>query len=171
MHRSTQVMDSDKVTPVYTIESNRGGLLSSKPHMTILNAATRAVAGTVTFHAMSSSIDIEVCGRTVQFERSGVFSTAHHFQSPATGRLFRWKRDGVFSGGDLKCVDETEQVVANFESNNWAMQKDGKFEIAPLVNGAMFDEVLITGIAAMEYYRRQRRKGAAAGGASAGAVC
>lgn len=77
----------------------------------------------------------------------------------------------MFSGGDLKCVDETEQVVANFESNNWAMQKDGKFEIAPLVNGAMFDEVLITGIAAMEYYRRQRRKGAAAGGASAGAVC
>ena len=70
----------------------------------------------------------------------------------------------MFSGGDLKCMDETEQMVANFDCNNWAMKKDGKFEIAPLVNGPLFDEVLITGIAAMEYERRQRNASSGGGG-------
>ena len=70
----------------------------------------------------------------------------------------------MFSGGDLKCIDEREQMVANFECNNWAMKKDGKFEIAPMVDGPFFDEVLIRGIAAMEYQRRENRSSSGGGG-------
>ena len=56
-------------------------------------------------------------------------------------------------------------MVANFECNNWAMKKDGKFEIAPMVDGPFFDEIMITGIAAMEYERRQSNAAASGGGA------
>ena len=167
-HRHTQVLDSDKVTPIYTINSNSGGLFSSKPHMTILNATTGAVVGTVTFHSMSSDIDIEIHGRPITFNKPGAFTSAHQFQSLATGNTFKWKRDGVFSGGDLKCIDTTEQVVATFELSNWAMKKDGKFEIAPMVHGPFFDEIMITGIAAMEHERRQRNSSSAASGGGGG---
>ena len=157
-------MDSDKTTPIYTINSNSGGMFSSKPHMTILNAATGAIAGTVTFHQMSSTIDLEIHGRPIAFDKPGVFTSAHEFRSLATGQLFKWKRDGVFSGGDLKCIDQQDQMVANFENSAWSMKKDGKFEIGPMVQGPFMDEVLISGIAAMEYQRRQNNASSSGGG-------
>lgn len=136
--------------------------------MTILNAITGAVAGTVSFHSFSSNIDIEIHGQAVFFDKPGMFTSARQFQSLANGHSFRWKRDGMFSGGDLKCVDEAEQVVAVFEISNWALKKDGKFEVAPGVDGPFFDEVMITGIAAMEQERRRRNSSAASSGGGGG---
>ena len=162
--RHTQVLDSDKVTPIYNIDSNSASMFSSKPHMTITNAITGVVVGTVSFHQISSSIDIEVHGRPISFDKRGTFSSSHSFQSIATGHTYKWKKDGTFSGVDLRCVDETQQIVATFECSNWAMKKDGKFEIAPLVDGPFFDEVMITGIAAMEFQRRQKSSAASGGG-------
>ena len=162
--RSTQVMDSDKVTPIYTIEGNSGSVFSSKPHMTILNAATGALAGTISFHGFSSSMDLEIHGRPLSLDKPGVFSSGHEFQSQATGGILKWKRDGVFSGGDLICVDQNQQELAVFEISRWALKKNGKFEIAPMIQGLLFDEVLITGIAAMEFAHRQRSSSSAGGG-------
>ena len=161
-------MDSDKVTPIYSVESNRASLFSSKPHMTIVNAATGAVAGIVTFHTMSGGIDVEIHGRRVMFDRPSIWSTTHQFQSLANGSVFKWKKDGMFSGGDLVCLDEREQKVATFENSTFAMQKDGKLEIAPWVDGLFFDEILITGLAAVEYFRRRRQNSSAAGGGGGG---
>lgn len=135
--------------------------------MTILNASTKAIVGTITFRQMSGDIDLEIHGKAINFAKPSLFTSTHEFRSLATGKVFKWKKDGIFSGGDLKCIDEREQVCANFESSRWAVKKDGKFEIAPMVQGPFMDEVLVTGIAAMEYQRKQGNKSSAGGGGGA----
>ena len=164
MHRRSTILDSDKRTPLYTITANSGGIFSSKPHMTILNAATGAPVGTVTFHSMSSDIDIQIHGRDMSFDKPKVFSSAHQFHSLAVGQAFSWKKDGMFSGGDLKCVDGSGQECAFFESSNWALSKDGKIELAPTIQGPFMDEIVVTGIAAIENQRRQNARSSGGGG-------
>lgn len=136
--------------------------------MKIVNAATGGLAGTISFHSFLRSMDIEIHGRPFSLDKPGVFSNGHEFQSQATGGILKWKRDGVFSGGDLICVDQNQQELAVFEISRWALKKDGKFEIAPMIQGLLFDEVMITGIAAMEFAHRQRSSNAAAGGGGGG---
>lgn len=163
-HRKTTILDSDKVTPLYTIDANDGTVFSSKPHMKIYNASTNSIIGTVCFHWVSLSIDLEIHGTPVDFKRAGLFSYTHVFRSPSTGRTFSWKRDGFFSGGDLKCIDDKDQRCAGFECSSWAMKKDGKFELAPRVQGPLMDELVITGIAEVEFQKRQQNSSAGGGG-------
>ncbi len=84
---------------------------------------------------------------------------------------FKWKRDNIFNGGDMICLDQQDKVCAKFENSMWALQKDGKFEVGPFVSGVLMDEVIVTGLAMLEARRRQSRSsaGASAAGASAAA--
>lgn len=71
----------------------------------------------------------------------------------------------------MRCSDQEDGVCAKFESSGWALNKDGKFEVAPSVDGALMDEVIVSGLTMLELQRRKRRNasaGAAAGGASGG---
>lgn len=154
--RVVRVLDSDNATPLYTINANRGGLFSSKPHMTVQNVTTGAMVGTVNFHSMSSTIDVQIHGKTMLLDRVGLFSREREFRSATCVQTFKWKRDGMSSGGNLKCVDQSDQVVATFEAKTWATKKDSKFELAATVQGPLIDELMVTGVAIAEYQRRQK---------------
>ena len=167
-HRHARIMDSDKQTQLYRIDENSGGLFSAKPHIKIFAANTGAQVGTVTFRKMSSDMDLTVHDRPTILNRPSFMTYAHEFQSVATGASFKWKRDGVFSGGDMLCLDQREQLVAKFLMANWAMKKGGKFELSPGVNGMLMDEIVTSGIAMVEWRRKQRAASSAAAG---GAAC
>lgn len=164
--RHIQILDSDKATPLYNVNSNSGSVFSSKPHIRIQNAMTGAEVGSVTFRSFSSSMDLTVHGRDFTFDKPRIFTTTHEFRSLATGQTLKWKRDGMFAGGDLKCVNERGELYALFEISLWAMSKDGKFELGPAVQGPLMDEIVVSGIAAVEFHRRQRRSSAGGGGGS-----
>ncbi len=161
--RHARILDSDKSTPLYRIDANSGGLFSSKPHVKISVASTGAQVGTVTFHSMSSDIDLTIHNQPIILEKSGFLTSAHEFHSLATGGSLKWKRDGMFSNGDMVCLDQAEQLIARFQISNWAFKKEGKFELGPGVDDVLMDEVVTSGVAMVEYRAKQR---AAAGGAA-----
>ena len=167
-HRPAGILDSDKQTPLYRIQVNRGGLFSSKPHVTIVNAASNALVGTVTFHSMSRQIDLTINKKPTTLSKSGIFNSVHEFRSSALAGSLKWKRDGLFSGGDMICIDEKEQLFARFQASGWAMKKDRKFELSPGVGGVLMDEIVVSGIAMIELRKRQSRSAAA--GAAAGGI-
>ena len=87
---------------------------------------------------------------------------------------FKWKMGGFLHGGDMRCSDQEDRVCAKFESSGWALKKDGKFEVAPSVSGALMDEVIVSGLAMLELQRRRKKNasaGGAAGAASGGGGC
>ena len=79
---------------------------------------------------------------------------------------FKWKMGGFLHGGDMKCSDQEDNVCAKFESSGWALKKNGKFEVAPSVSGALMDEVIVSRLAMLELQRRKKKAAAAAGAAS-----
>lgn len=137
--------------------------------MKIYNAATNALVGTVTFHSMSSNMELTIHNKAVELSSSGMFTSAHQFVSLATQGKYKWKNDGIFSGGDMLCLDAREQSVARYENSNWTMKKEGKFELGAGVEGLLMDELVVSGIAMVAYGRRKNNSSSSAVSASAGA--
>lgn len=89
---------------------------------------------------------------------------SHEFRSLATsGASFKWKKDGIISGGDLVCLDERKQKVAWYENSKLALHKDGKIGLEAGVDGMLVDEIVVTLIAMIELKRRENARSAAAG--------
>ena len=167
MSKEYKILDSDKTTPLYVLEVHS----ISKPHIVIKSANNATVIGTVTFHTFGSTIDLVVHGRPIPFSKCGIFRSGHEFNSLSNGGAVRkWKKDGVFAGGDMVCLDEKEMPVARFDQTHWAVKKAGKLELnPPVASGVFMDEIIVSGVATMEYNRRQRRSAAAGGGGGGGA--
>ena len=161
-HRHARILDSDKRTPLYHVDMNSAGLFSSKPHIKVNVASTGAQIGTVTLHSMSSDMDMTVHNQPIALGRAGFLSSAYEFNSLATGGTLKWKRDGMFTT-DMVCIDQREQVFARFLNSNWAVKKEGKFELGPGVTGPLMDEIVTSGIA-VEYRRRQNSSAASGRG-------
>lgn len=159
-HRHAEILDSDKQTPLYRIQVNSGGLFSSKPHVTVVNAASNALVGTVTFHSMSRKIDLTINEQPTTLSKSGIFTSVHEFRSSALAGSLKWKRDGLFSGGNMLCIDEKEQLFARFQASRSSMKKERKFELSPGVGGVLMDEIVVSGIAMVELMRRAAAAGA-----------
>ena len=160
-HRRVHILDSDKKTVLYKIRANKGGLFSSKPHMIIKSGATHRAVGTVTFHRMSPVIDLEIHHHTIPLLRLGLFTSAHRFESPTSRSPLKWKRDGLESEGNMLCVDGQQVLIARFERSRRAKRKGGKFLISPGVEGRLMDEVVVSGLAMVQYHRRHKKKAAA----------
>ena len=125
--------------------------------MSIVSAGTNAVIGTITFHTISNHIDLTIHNQTLSFN-------SHEFRSVATGGgSFEWKKDGVFSGGNLVCLDERGRKVAWYEHSKMAVHKDGKIGLEAGVDGVLVDEIVVTLIAMIELKRRENARSAAAG--------
>lgn len=168
IHRQMHVLDSDKSTPLYHTEQKASTTFSSKPHMTVRNANNSLVVGTVSFHTFSRRIDLTIHGQSIELAGTSLMTIAHQFKSPR-GNVLKWKSDGVFSGGDMVCIDETAdpraQLVARFQWRLLSVSKSGRLEVSSAVQGVALDEVVISGLAMFEY---QRRRNSSSGGGGAG---
>lgn len=157
-----QILDSDKHTILYTIESHS----FSKPQTKIFAGDSSNLIGTILFHSLSSKIDLQVHGIAITIDESGFFSSGYEYSSPAFGggRL-KWKEDGHFTS-DLACVQQgSKEVVAKFLECEWAMKKEGKLELAPGVadGGPMMDEIVVAGLAIVEAKRSSSSAGGGGG--------
>ena len=164
-HRNTQILGPDKTTVLYTVKMNKGSLFnSSKPHVAVYQGNTGTVVGSATFQSFTREIEIVVHNNPIALSASGLFTKAYDWTSLATttggeGMRFKWKSDRTFNGGDMICLDQQDKVCAKFQNSMWALQKDGKFEVGPSVDGVLMDEIVVTGLAMLEA-RRRRAAGA-----------
>ncbi|KAI4259643.1 MAG: hypothetical protein L6R42_004477 [Xanthoria sp. 1 TBL-2021] len=171
--RHMTIADADKTHPLYTIDQNSGGILSSTPHMTISqpqspNNPTPAVIGTATFHNMKRTIELEFQGQLVSMDSEGIFSRSYAFMSPAFGQRLWWECDGIW-GADLVLVNARKEWIAKFDSSLFSWSKLGKLHISNgAISGATLDEIVVSGCAFMQHERRRRNRSSAGGGAASG---
>lgn len=87
-----QVRDSTVGTPVFFVHTS-----SSKPHLTIKSPFQHQdVVATVTYHSLSSKIEVSLYDRHIQLKRRGLLSDAHSFDDATVSKL-RWEESsGLF---------------------------------------------------------------------------
>jgi hypothetical protein len=142
-----QVLAADNTTILYAIN-----LGMRKPHMTIRSASSDATLGTVAFHSLTNRIDTTVNGSSIPLTSAGVLKNGHKWTSPARGNVeFIWK--SKLRNLDLTCVDERGVPIARFKFPNWSLRKVGTFEMLgpDVAQGAIMEELLVTGMAMVEY--------------------
>lgn len=154
----TQILDSDKTTPLYTI-SNRYGNMEPGPRMTISNAGNNSVVGTVTIHPLSKNMDLVVHEKPICLEASSALTTGRVFSSQAAaGRRFKWAFDSAIFR-DMMCMDDEDKVVARFEGSSSLANGDNYFTVEPGFEGELLEEILISGLAMMERRAQRNRHG------------
>ena len=116
--------------------------------------STNLLVGTATFHNFSSTIDLELHGQPVACESTGIFGSAHEFKS-GIGLLY-WKTNGW--GSDLILMTERKEWLAKFDANSFSVDKRGRLEVVNRdIEGEGLDEIVVSGLAMMEYLRRRRK--------------
>ena len=154
----TQILDSDKTTPLYTI-SNRYGNAEPGPRMTISNAGTNSVVGTVTIHPLSKNMDLVVHEKPICLEASSALTTGRVFTSQAAaGRKFKWAFDNAIGRG-MACTDDRDKVVAKFDGSSSLTSGENYFTVEPGFEGELLEEILISGLAMMERRAQRNRHG------------
>jgi hypothetical protein len=151
---SVRIMDTDKRVELFKVK-----LQLKKPHLSIASARTGTTIGTATYHSFTSRIDITVHGSPISMTPCGTLGRkGHEYSSPARGSAnMRWKYQN--HNLDLVCLDEREVPIARFHFSNWSMYKCGKLElIGPTGNedGAVMEEIIVTGLAIAEYVLTMR---------------
>ncbi|OOF95311.1 hypothetical protein ASPCADRAFT_207794 [Aspergillus carbonarius ITEM 5010] len=123
-----------------------------KPHMVFQATGSARLPATVTFHAFSRTIDIEINGHSIPFKPRGTFKYEVPFESPTLGQVFTWRNPHSMKPWDLECRDEQNTVVARFiPSTSWSQTKAGRLELDGLDSALLTDEVVVTGLA-LAYY-------------------
>ncbi|PWY95417.1 hypothetical protein BO94DRAFT_226842 [Aspergillus sclerotioniger CBS 115572] len=124
-----------------------------KPHMVFQATGSARLPATVSFHAFTRAIDIDINGRQIPFKPRGTFEYEVPFDSPTVGSVFTWRNPHSMKPWDLECRDEQGTVVARFiPSTSWSRTKAGRLELDGLLgSGPIIDEVVVTGLA-LAYY-------------------
>ncbi|MCJ1429226.1 hypothetical protein MMC29_007139 [Sticta canariensis] len=166
--RRMTILDSDKTTPIYIVNSNSGTIFSSKPHMRFCRPPTTSSTletqiGSASFRTWSRRLELEFGSSAVHLEPKGFFTRSMEFQS-SVGPL-TWQHDSAF-GRDLRLVNAEGNWLARFEGTVFAWSKSGKLEISGGVQWGpgLLDEIVISGIAMVEAERRRRRNNSGGGG-------
>ena len=137
---------------------------------------TNHTIATVRFHSMTEDIDLVIHGQKIDFKGdTWGMSESHELRSPMLGKL-KWKNHDAMKGGDIRCTDKGGQTVARLEAKTWKkVQKvltnqqfslqyvslmfaqEAKFELAPALaaGGPAMDEAVVSGIAMIEYIRKE----------------
>ncbi|EFR02696.1 hypothetical protein MGYG_05694 [Nannizzia gypsea CBS 118893] len=106
------------------------------------------VVGTLTFHDLSSKIDVSISGYDTSMRRPDPLASGRKFLTRSMGKL-QWKEDGLFSSNQ-KLVDERRNVIAKYN-------KDDQ-EIIVLLPPNQIDQhldmIVVTGIGIIEAERK-----------------
>ena len=156
---SMSVTDSDKSTVLYVAK-----IRVRKPHMTFQRPTTNADLAIVSFHILSSRIEITLHGQSVLLNSKGMFKNGYSFVSPTfRNETMTWKRDNCSTDIAMVCVDGADVPVARIAACNWSVKKLGKMELfgPKAQSGDTLDEIVVTGLAVLQV---------ALAGAVAGAV-
>ncbi|KAK5991757.1 hypothetical protein PT974_07791 [Cladobotryum mycophilum] len=151
-----QVMDHDKSTVLYTVHRKREG-----------ENTQVVVVGKVSFHRVSSAIDVDVPDKNLSMKKAGWPSSSYRVTGPDLA--WKWEQDGIVTSS-LRLVDERRgagngKVLARFEFASWSRKKQGSMSVyGEAVRGRdVLDRVVVSGLAMVEEQRRNGSAGAGAG--------
>lgn len=146
-----KVANSSGDWPVFNIKESL-----SRPHVTIIQAAPpQRVIATVTFHTLSSNIDITLNGQPIQLRKKDSFSGDRAFFYHAAGELC-WKELGVLSSG-LRLVNSRGMELCRYKKRHG-------FDVFVQMNQAFLNVILITGLTTAKYKRMADEGATEAGG-------
>ncbi|KAJ6781113.1 hypothetical protein PWT90_00694 [Aphanocladium album] len=128
-HHQLEVCDEDKQTVLYRVYRT-----SSKPHLTVCRAPgpknNEEMVGQVSFYHFKSDVDLNVPGNPLSMSKAGFLSS-----------------DFELTAADGSCL-------ARFDNASWSRSKQGTLTVMGIPPTEMFDALIVTGLAKIEYQRR-----------------
>ncbi|KAK5939042.1 hypothetical protein PMZ80_008345 [Knufia obscura] len=158
------VLDTSNSTVLYTIKSSY--LL--KPHLTFISPSDNQEVATVSFHNLSTKIDITIRGRTSTIKPKWRLKESYEYTSPTSGTQRTWKSEKLISSS-MVCLDEKELALARWQVPKWSWTKLGRLEIVgdAVGGGETFEELIVTGMAVLIFRMRIAGVTAASGAGAA----
>ncbi|KAK3192661.1 hypothetical protein K4F52_001460 [Lecanicillium sp. MT-2017a] len=156
-HAQVHVVDTQSKATIYIADrSSSDFTLTSSP---VDHEKYRGV-GRAQFHITSSKIDLETLTGDVAMSKAGMLT--HDFKVTSPNVNWRWERDGAVGSG-IKLTDGGREL-ASFESKTFSRSTLGTFTIHnwPPPQDVL-DLIVLTGLAKIEFNKRQDKKVAAAG--------
>lgn len=167
-HHQLEVCDEDKQTVLYRVYRT-----SSKPHLTVCRAPGpknhEEMVGQVSFHHFKSDIDLNVPGHhLLSMKKAGFMSS--DFDVRGDGIAWTWERDGAMTSNLKLTAAADGGCLAKFDNASWSRSKQGTIAVMGIPPTEVFDALIVTGLAKIEYQRRSNstRNGAAINGATGG---
>ncbi|EZF35650.1 hypothetical protein TMEN_8225 [Trichophyton mentagrophytes] len=111
------------------------------------------IVGTITFHELSSKIDVSINGFDTSMKRPDPLASGRKFQTRHMGKL-QWKEDGLFSSKQ-KLVDEKRNVIAKYDKDN----EEIIILLPPSQIDQHLDMIVVTGIGIIEAERKSDSDG------------
>ena len=139
------VIDTDKSTVLYVAKFR-----VRRPQMTFQRPTTNADLGTVSFHTLSSCIDVTLHDQSVRLTSKGTLKNGYSFVSQTfRNETMTWKREGGFKDLAMVCVDGEDVPVARIFASDWSVKELGKMELLgpKAQSGDALDEIVVTGLA------------------------
>lgn len=151
--RKATVSDLHEKAELYRVEFHvRKPQIIVQP--TSQNDPTIKTIGEVTFHCLSSRIDIVLNGRDIELSSRGFWKDGYTYASPALdGARMTWQsrcRGGYF---DLVCLNEAAMAVARAVLALGSVKKVATIEIMggeAMIEGRGMDEMVLTGLAILQ---------------------
>jgi hypothetical protein len=152
------LLDSDDITPLYTVHIPKEGfkislshaqplLPSSPPPYSSTPQEANKPFATAIFPALSTLVTLVVHSRQIQLQREKTFNRTYLFTS-AEGEALRWESDGMLSG-DWKLVDGNNSVWARFRNKMFSTTELGSFEIVGKKGEGERDLIIVSGLAVL----------------------
>ena len=155
-----QLLITDAISnePLYRISKPAHHFsLKSQPDLLVSSAPTNTEIGSIRFHSLSDDIDLTIHGQHIKFSNR-TFSAAHVLRSSITdvGKL-TWKESPTLLGESIICTDSKGVIVAQLSVGTSGNDgKQGNMELNGIAadGGAAMDEVVVSGIAMVEWQRK-----------------
>ena len=164
--RKVHVLDSDKSTLLYDVETNR----LKRPDMIIRSAMTNETIGTVKIHAFRTRIETCIHDQDIELSMGSWMKGDYSYESRVLHNAkMTWETQRKLQPLDMVLLDDKAMPVCKFIPVGLTMKKAGKIELLGEVtrDPRMLDEIVVTALAIMQYRHIQQRGVMAATAANA----
>ena len=145
-HKHVHILDDDKTTRLYEIESHMMTLSHGNPQLTIKSASTSAIIGTARWHTFKTHVDMTVLDQDFPLISRGALKCRYSYSSPSlNGLRLTWKAKGL--NINFTCKDDEGILLAGLSFPCLAKKKIARLELFdPRAHKeGILDEIVVTG--------------------------
>lgn len=143
--KGLQVFDDKTDNILYTIDTK-----FRKPNLIYKHNANGQTFGTASYHALSTKIEAEINGTSVELKLAKILGSTYTYSSPSfNGTKMTWKSGSGWKNLDYVLLDEQSLPVAKCSAPYWTNDMSGRLEfVESKVNSqAAKEEILVTAFA------------------------
>lgn len=118
-----------------------------KPNLVFKHGEEGQQFGTTTYHTLSTKIDLDINGQSVELKPTKTFSSSYTYTSPAfNNTTLSWKCNSGWKNIDYVLLDERALPVARCSAPCFSMDFSGKIEFleSAVTSQQAREEILIT---------------------------